>query len=66
MIRIDAEPRLAEAVACPYLPGKSFVQRYFFASSLSESDLGSLLDSGWRHFGSFFFRPDCPSCQACE
>jgi arginine-tRNA-protein transferase len=66
VIRIDAEPRRAEAVPCPYLSGESFVQRYFFAYSLSKSDLGYLLDKGWRHFSSFFFRPDCPSCQACE
>jgi arginine-tRNA-protein transferase len=62
---VDGEPRLAPPVECPYLPNRNFVQRYFFGDSADETELGGLLNAGWRRFGTFFFRPDCPGCRAC-
>jgi len=64
-MRVDGQPRLAPPVDCPYLPDRSFVQRYFFGDEADASELSALLAAGWRRFGTFFFRPDCPSCQAC-
>jgi arginine-tRNA-protein transferase len=42
-----------------------FVQRYFFGDEADTDELSALLAGGWRRFGSFFFRPECPGCQAC-
>jgi arginine-tRNA-protein transferase len=65
-VRLDGPPRLAQPVACPYLDGREFVQEYFFVDQVSAQETGSLLEAGWRHFGSFFFRPSCGVCTACE
>ena len=64
MILLTA-PRLAEAVPCPYLPGRRFAQEYFFAAKAAPEELGSLLRAGWRRFGRFYFRPGCPGCRSC-
>lgn len=64
-MRIDGPPREAPPVECPYLPQKTFVQRYFFGLEADGAEVGAMLAAGWRHFGSFFFRPDCPGCRAC-
>lgn len=59
-------PRLSEEVSCPYLDGKIFRQEYFHAHSLSSREFQEYLDAGWRRFGTFFFRPQCPDCRACQ
>lgn len=64
-MRIDGSPRKAPPVDCPYLGGQTFVQEYFFGNELDEEEMGFLLSHAWRRFGSFFFRPRCPGCQAC-
>jgi len=64
-MRIDGVPRDAPPVACPYLPDKSFVQRYFFGLDANPEETSALLAAGWRRFGNFFFRPNCQGCQAC-
>jgi len=53
-------------VPCPYLEDREFVQEYFFGAGADADETASLLEAGWRHFGSFFFRPRCVGCQACE
>jgi len=60
-----SEPDTAAAVECPYIPGRFFIQDYFFAMDLDEYDYGVLLNAGWRRFGKFFFRPDCTGCRMC-
>lgn len=57
--------RLSDPAECPYLPGRVFVQEYFLAQGLNPQEWGELLDQGWRRFGTYFFRPRCPDCQAC-
>ncbi len=64
-MKLLSEPRRAAPVECPYLPDRQFVQDYFFATNLNEAEFGVLLESGWRRFGSFFFRPACPGCCRC-
>ena len=64
-MRVDGPPRDAPATECPYLEGQSFVQNYFFGTDASLHEAAHLLGSGWRRFGTFFFRPQCPACQAC-
>lgn len=64
-MKLLSEPDTAAPVECPYLPEHNFVQDYFFAMDLDEYEYGVLLDAGWRRFGKFFFRPDCPGCRKC-
>ena len=52
-------------VKCPYLPNKIFIQRYFVHNSLNEYELEYLLSQGWRKFGYYFFKPECPECFEC-
>lgn len=54
-----------EISACPYLPGRQRQFEYFWAVDLSASELGALLEQGWRKFGPYYFRPVCPGCRAC-
>jgi len=61
----DGAPRKAPEAPCPYFPDRIFVQRYFFGLEASPDETSALLAAGWRRFGTFFFRPDCPGCQAC-
>lgn len=65
MVRLS-DTLLADGVPCPYLPGRIFVQEYFFGYNLTETELSGFLEEGWRHFGPFFFRPACPRCRACR
>ncbi len=65
-MKLFSEPDKAAPVECPYLPERSFIQDYFFAANLDEHEYGVLLNAGWRRFGKFFFRPDCPFCNQCK
>jgi len=64
-MRVDGPPRDAPPVECPYLPDRSFVQSYFFGLGADSVETSALLATGWRHFGAFFFRPNCHGCTAC-
>ena len=64
-MKMLSEPDTAAAVECPYLPECIFVQDYFFARDLDEHEYGVLLNAGWRRFGKYFFRPNCPGCRKC-
>lgn len=50
---------------CPYLPDRLATYEFFWAHSVSADLLGQWIAAGWRHFGTYFFRPACESCQAC-
>jgi arginine-tRNA-protein transferase len=52
--------------ACSYLPGRAASQRYEVVASLSAAEYADRLLAGWRRFGHSLFRPDCPSCTACQ
>lgn len=65
-MRIDGPARDAPATECPYLPDRSFVQRHFFGIDADLDETAELQAAGWRRFGTFFFRPHCPGCQACR
>ncbi|NIQ93234.1 MAG: arginyltransferase [Desulfuromonadales bacterium] len=54
-----------EPSPCPYLPGRQRQFEYFWAMELSDGELGDLLEKGWRKFGPYYFRPNCPDCRAC-
>jgi arginyl-tRNA--protein-N-Asp/Glu arginylyltransferase len=59
-------PEPSPSIPCPYLPGQTLSYAHFFASEVREEELDRLLARGWRKFGAYFFRPDCPQCQACQ
>jgi len=65
-VRVDGPPRDAPGVDCPYLPGRTFVQRHFFGVEADLDEAAALQAAGWRRFGLFFFQPHCPGCQACR
>ena len=64
-MRVDGPPREAPGTECPYLPDRTFVQRYFFGTDADWQETAELQAMGWRRFGRFFFHPHCPDCQAC-
>lgn len=64
-MRLLSEPAKAAPVECPYLPDRSFIQDYFFATDMDSHEFGILLNGGWRRFGKFFFKPSCLNCQLC-
>jgi arginine-tRNA-protein transferase len=50
---------------CPYLPDREFSAENFLAPSLRSQDIDRLLAAGFRHFGSYYFRPVCAACSRC-
>jgi len=59
-------PVAAEATEpCPYLPGREKRYESFLAEGLDDRELAELLESGWRKFGPYFFRPACSNCRLC-
>ncbi|MCL2791479.1 MAG: arginyltransferase [Spirochaetaceae bacterium] len=65
IITLLENSKKTKPVECPYLPSKVFVQRYFVHNSLSEYEFEYLLSQGWRKFGYYFFKPECPECFEC-
>ncbi len=59
------EPTNAEKTNCPYITGKNFIQRYAVLKDLTPEDFDFMLNSGWRHFGYYFFMPNCDECELC-
>jgi len=64
-MRLLSEPTHDQLEPCPYLPDRQKRYRYFYALELSAAELDGLLRAGWRKFGPYFFRPDCPGCRSC-
>lgn len=59
------EPTNANPASCPYIEGNSFIQRYSVLKDLGEEDFEFMLTNGWRHFGYYFFMPNCSECDKC-
>jgi leucyl-tRNA---protein transferase len=51
--------------SCPYLPDRDFIAENFLAPNLNSPQIDRLLAAGFRHFGSYYFRPVCRQCQKC-
>lgn len=52
---------------CPYLPEQTArMPLRMPREGLEGAQIDQLLDSGFRRTGLFFYRTQCPSCQACE
>ncbi len=50
---------------CAYLPGRQTCMEQFLVSEISREEHEVLLTYGYRHFGSYYFRPACGGCTAC-
>lgn len=51
---------------CPYLENRIFTSNNLIVNSIDEIGLEVLLESGYRHFGEYFFRPECNNCNECQ
>lgn len=51
---------------CPYLEGRVFISKNLIINSIDEEGIEAMLESGYRHFGPYFFRPECSSCRECR
>jgi arginine-tRNA-protein transferase len=59
------ETFLSDSHQCPYLEDQSARYEYFFAIDVKGDELERLLETGWRKFGAYFFRPNCSGCRRC-
>lgn len=65
-MKILSAPKLSEIQPCPYLDDRSSVQEFFFAFEMNSNELEVLINSGWRKFGAYIFRPSCLMCKECR
>src|SRR6516165_324888 len=52
--------------ACGYLPDRHWSLQYEMVANLAAAEYAERLEQGWRRFGGMMFRPQCPTCQACQ
>jgi arginyl-tRNA--protein-N-Asp/Glu arginylyltransferase len=50
---------------CSYLPGNVASLEYQLLVDVGARELESMLERGWRRFGSAYFRPACTPCGEC-
>ena len=53
------------ATPCPYLPGRE-ANLMFLNGSPNPTVYRTLLDSGYRRYGQYMYRPDCDGCRECQ
>ena len=51
---------------CGYLPDRTWSLRYDIVGKTTPAEYGERLRAGWRRFGHSLFRPQCPTCTACQ
>ena len=51
---------------CPYLDNRIFTSSNLIINSIDDEGLETLLGTGYRHFGEYFFRPECKGCNECH
>jgi len=51
---------------CDYLPEQESRMVYAEADGLDAANYLALINQGWRRFGYWLFRPECPKCRACQ
>ena len=52
-------------IQCGYFPDRTFISENFYAHDFNREHLDILLARGYRHFGTYFFRPACGTCSRC-
>ncbi len=61
LIRFTAEPS-----ACSYLNDETAQLEYRVPMNLDSATFQTLVERGWRRFGNYVFRPQCPVCRSCR
>ena len=51
---------------CPYLDSRIFTSKNLIVSFIDNAGLETLLGKGYRHFGTYFFKPECKFCKECR
>jgi len=51
---------------CPYVPGRVAQEHAFATEQLDAEAYHELMNAGFRRSGRVYYRPACPSCQACQ
>lgn len=64
-MHIFQQAQIEELTDCPYLADQRKRYCYFLAGRVDEREMSLLLAEGWRKFGLYFFRPECPQCRNC-
>lgn len=59
--RYEAPPR-----RCDYLSDQTSRMVFAEVEELTPEEYLQLIHNGWRRFGYWLFRPECPSCRACQ
>jgi arginine-tRNA-protein transferase len=57
---------VAPPSTCGYLPDRRWSLEYEMVTAISAEEYQQRMIQGWRRFGGMLFRPQCPSCQACQ
>jgi leucyl-tRNA---protein transferase len=52
--------------SCDYLPDRKSRMVFAEVDQLTSQEYLDLINQGWRRFGYWLFRPECPACRACE
>ena len=50
---------------CPYLENRNFTSANMIINIIDAEGIETLLESGYRHFGVYFYRPECSGCKEC-
>jgi leucyl-tRNA---protein transferase len=64
MMKMRAQ-EISQEFDCPYIMTNKARNEHFFAMDLTEEELSIYLQTGWRKFGWYYFRPACNGCTAC-
>ena len=64
-MKVLLKKEISPIIACPYIDGKESCNEFFLAYNLSKTELDELIETGWRKFGIYFYKPKCPNCTSC-
>jgi arginine-tRNA-protein transferase len=57
---------VAQPSVCSYIQEETSQLEYRVPWNLDEAVYGELVRRGWRRFGNYVFRPQCPVCRKCR
>jgi arginyl-tRNA--protein-N-Asp/Glu arginylyltransferase len=57
---------IAPPSTCGYLPEQQWSLEYELVAAATPAEYMQRMAAGWRRFGGMFFRPQCPTCRACQ
>lgn len=51
---------------CSYLENRLFTSNNLIINVIDEEGIEVMLEAGYRHFGAYFFKPECTNCHECR